>query len=79
MSANNIAICFSPSLMRSEKPSMADLVNASKLVAITNVLISDFEEIFGSKESISKMYNSHIRRVDEDFTSIIKKELENEP
>ena len=42
MSANNLAICFSPSLMRSEKPSMADIANASKAVAITNILISDF-------------------------------------
>jgi hypothetical protein len=49
MSANNLAICFSPSLMRSEKPSMADLINASKSVAITNILIDSFEDIFGNE------------------------------
>ena len=49
MSANNIAICFSPSLMRAEKPSMADLINASKAVFITNTLIENFEEIFGNE------------------------------
>jgi len=29
---------------------MADIVNASKSVAITNILIADFEYIFGTEE-----------------------------
>lgn len=29
---------------------MADLINASKAVTITNILISDFEDIFGSEQ-----------------------------
>lgn len=35
MSAHNLAICFSPAFMRSEKPSFADIVNASKAVVVT--------------------------------------------
>lgn len=35
MTAHNIAICFSPAFMRSEKPSFADIANATKAVNIT--------------------------------------------
>jgi len=35
MTAHNIAICFSPSLMRSEIPSVQDLIYASKSVIVT--------------------------------------------
>jgi hypothetical protein len=35
MSAHNLAICFSPAFMRSEKPSFADILNASKAVIVT--------------------------------------------
>lgn len=40
MNANNIAICFSPCLFRSEVSSMADLVYASKSVIYSNLLIT---------------------------------------
>jgi hypothetical protein len=48
MTSNNLAICFTPSLMRSETASMADLLNASKGVLITNILLDNFEDIFGN-------------------------------
>lgn len=48
MSGHNLAICFSPALMRSEKASFADIVNASKSVTVTDILISDFDYIFGN-------------------------------
>jgi hypothetical protein len=35
MTAHNLAICFSPSLMRSEVPSPQDLIYASKSVLVT--------------------------------------------
>lgn len=47
MGAHNLAICFSPALMRSEKPSFADIANASKAVTVTEIMINDFDEIFG--------------------------------
>lgn len=68
MSANNLAICFSPSLMRSEVASMADIANASKAVTITNILISDFQYVFGKEEQLEKMFKSNIRRKNKDFS-----------
>lgn len=50
MPAHNLAICFSPCLLRSEKPSTADLIYASKAVFIVGLLISEFDAIFGSEE-----------------------------
>ncbi len=47
MSAHNLAICFSPAFMRSEKPSFADIANASKAVIVTEIMINDFDEVFG--------------------------------
>ena len=41
---------------------MADLINASKAVAIANTLIADFEDIFGGQVNISNMYQSNLRR-----------------
>lgn len=73
MSANNLAICFSPSLMRSEKPSMADLINASKSVTITNILINNFEDIFGNEKERELMYKKNARSRDINFKQNIKK------
>jgi hypothetical protein len=49
MTANNIAICFSPCLMRSEVASMADFAYASKSVTYSNLLITSFDDIFGNE------------------------------
>jgi len=76
MSANNLAICFSPSLMRSEKASMADILNASKSVNITNIMLANFEEIFGNDEERNMMYKKSAISKKKDFTKAIKKELE---
>jgi len=50
MTAHNLAICFSPSLMRSEVPSAQDLIYASKSVLVTEMLINDLDYIFGNDE-----------------------------
>ena len=42
MSAHNLAICFSPAFMRSQKASFADIAYASKSVTVTETMISDF-------------------------------------
>ena len=76
MSANNLAICFSPSLMRSEKASMADLINASKSVNITNIMLTSFEEIFGNEEQRLLMYKKSAISKKKDFTKAFKKELD---
>ena len=75
MSANNLAICFSPSFMRSETPSMADIINASKAVAITNTLIGDFYDIFGSEEELRKMFNKNLKSVTKGFKDALTKEF----
>lgn len=50
MTTHNIAICFSPSLMRSENPSPQDLIYASKSVIVTEMLINELDYIFGNDE-----------------------------
>ena len=42
MGAQNLAICFAPCWFRSQKPSMADIVYASKGVIYAKHLIADF-------------------------------------
>jgi hypothetical protein len=49
MTAQNIAICFSPCLMRSEKPSMADFAYATKAVLYATLLINEFDYLFGNE------------------------------
>lgn len=48
MTAHNIAICFSPAFMRSEKASFADIANATKAVTITQIMLTNVDDIFGS-------------------------------
>ena len=40
MDIKNIAICFSPTLMKAEKASEADIVYAAKTVSLTNLMIT---------------------------------------
>lgn len=49
MTANNIAICFSPCFMRSKVPSNADFANVTKAIFFINLMIKDFNFIFGSE------------------------------
>ena len=49
MNANNLAICFAPCLLKSEKPSELDLIYATKSSHVVKTVIENFEEIFGSK------------------------------
>lgn len=74
MSAHNLAICFSPAFMRSEKPSFADIANASKAVMVTEILINDFDEVFGQEHQRNKLFEKSImdRRIN------IKKNLKEE-
>lgn len=60
MSAHNLAICFSPAFMRSEKASFADIVNASKSVTVTEIMINDFEAIFGNETDRSNLFKKSI-------------------
>ena len=48
MNAQNLAICFSPCLLHSKVPSVADLVYAGKSVTYVKMLMDEREKIFGS-------------------------------
>lgn len=50
MTAQNIAICFAPCLMRAEVSGPADLIYASKCMAVNKIIIENFEHIFGTDE-----------------------------
>ena len=50
MTTKNVAICFSPCLLRSEKASEADLIYASKGAILTEMMIDKFEDLFGDEE-----------------------------
>lgn len=56
MNAHNISICFSPAFMRSEKPSMADIVYAQKAVTVTEMLVLDIDYFFGDEKARSKIF-----------------------
>ncbi len=56
MTAQNISICFAPCLLRAEKASAADIIYASKCAIITRILLDNFEDIFGNRLAIEKMY-----------------------
>lgn len=43
MDIKNVAICFSPTLMKAEKPSEADIVYAAKGVSLTNLMITHID------------------------------------
>ena len=60
MSAYNLAVCFSQSLMRSEVPSMADIERAKLSVAVTNTMIVSFEDIFGEEEDRKKLFRKRV-------------------
>lgn len=42
--------------MRSEKASFADIVNASKAVTVTDIMITDYDSIFGNKIDRDNLY-----------------------
>lgn len=42
--------------MRSEKASFADIVNASKAVTVTDIMITDYDSIFGNKLDRDNLY-----------------------
>ncbi len=71
MSAHNLAICFSPAFMRSEKASFADIANAGKSVTITEIMINDFELVFGNEVDRSNLFKKSII----DRRKIIKRNL----
>ena len=73
MSSHNLAICFSPSLMRSEKASMADLIYASKSVNVTEILMTDYNEIFGSEAEITRLFKKNLKHGTKVFQTEIKK------
>lgn len=47
MTAQNIAICFAPCLMRAEVSGPADLIYASKCMSVNKILIEEFDYVFG--------------------------------
>ena len=56
MTSQNCSICFSPCLLRSEVPSPADLIYASKSVVYVKLLLEERLEIFGSLEEQKAKY-----------------------
>lgn len=58
MGVNNLCIVFGPCLMKAEVASMKDLVYAAKTIAVTNIIYSRFEDIFGDKNAQMKLKRS---------------------
>lgn len=56
MTANNIAICFAPCLMWAKERSIKDIAYATKSVQVVNIMITNFEEVFGSKKDQKRLY-----------------------
>lgn len=75
MSANNIAICFSPCLMRSEVASVSDLLFASKSVIYTNLLFNEFDHIFGDEEERTELFKSNLSEHNKIFQQTVLQEL----
>lgn len=75
MSLNNIAICFSPCLMRSQVQSNADLIYAGKAVGYTNLLINELDFIFGSEESRNRLFKEKMIAHSKIFQQTIREEL----
>lgn len=46
MSAHNLAVVFSPTFIRCEKPTAADLANMSKLISFVKELIINSDKFF---------------------------------
>lgn len=57
MSEKNLAICFAPCWMRSQSQSLEDIVlNTGKAANYSQLLISQFNKIFGEKEAREEIY-----------------------
>ena len=59
MGAYAIAVCFSQSLMRAEVQTTEALMHSKTVATITNVFLSDVEEIFGDKGIRKKLLMKH--------------------
>jgi hypothetical protein len=49
MGTQNIAICFAPCVMRAKEMSIKEFIYARKSVEVMQMLLSNFEGIFGSE------------------------------
>lgn len=58
MTAQNIAICFSPCLMWAEERSIKDLLHATKTVKVVMLMIQESEQIFGNSRDHKKLFRS---------------------
>ena len=75
MTTHNIAVCFSPCLMRSEVASIDDLVYATKSVTYTNLLFSEFDHIFGNEEERTEIFKSNLSEHNKIFQQTVLQEL----
>jgi hypothetical protein len=56
MSANNIAVCFAPCILRSEVSSFDDIANSKKAAEYCKIALNDLESIFGTAKQQEAMY-----------------------
>lgn len=56
MTAYNIAVCFAPCIMWAKERSMKDIPYATKSVQVMNIMVTNFEEVFGSRKDQKKLY-----------------------
>ena len=75
MTTKNVAICFSPCLLRSEKASEADLIYASKGAILTEMMIDKFEDLFGDEEQQVETYRLSEKKQKENFEEEIKMKI----
>lgn len=54
---------------------MADLVFASKSVNVTQLMLENFHDIFGSEEEVNKLFQKHIKKGTKEFEKSIKQSL----
>ena len=58
MPTHNIAICFAPCVMWAEQRSIKDLAYINKSVALFACMMNNFQEIFGSKKELNKVFRT---------------------
>lgn len=75
MNSHNISICFSPCLMWARQASAADIVLAMKAVMYVEILINDFDFIFGDKQARNQLFQKSMLEQSLKFQETIKQEL----
>jgi hypothetical protein len=76
MSANNIAVCFAPCILRSKVSSFDDIANSKKAVEYCKIALNDLESIFGTEKQQEAMYRKSYLESKKTFEQSLGVEIE---